>query len=343
VPTVSAPTYGEWEEIAGSDPAAVAEQFPAWMTAITSSSSLVDRSRLYRFDDGRRFVLPLVARRGVPTPAVSLWSYPNAWGIGGPVGTDLDADVVDRIVDDLHTLGAARVSIRVEAGSDSHWEHLASDERVTVLPRTTHVAEFGTDPETYFAQLPGETRRKVRRAERCNTQIRVGRGGALLDDHYRLFERSIERWATKQHEPVWLATWRGRRRDPLEKLQAIGQHLGDRFCVVVGDVDGVPAASAIVLLGPTVRYTRGALDTAIAGSSGVNDAVQWRSIELAMQYGARRYNMGESGSSVGISAFKERFGAVAASSGEYRIERLPLTDAGRAARSAVKRLIRFED
>jgi hypothetical protein len=342
-PTVSSPSRDEWEEIASGDPSAVAEQFPSWIDAITACSAFVDRSRLYRFADGRRFVLPLVARRGVPTPTASLWSFPNAWGIGGVVGADLDAVVVDRIVDDLHALGVARVSIRVEAGSDAHWRHLVDDKRVTVLPRTTHVADLGPGSEAYFAQLPGMTRRAVRRAERRETQIRVGRGGELLAEHYRLFERSIERWAAQQHEPTWLAMVRGRRRDPLSKLRSIGEHLGDRFCVIVGDVGGVPAASAIVLLGPTVRYTRGAIDVAVAGSTGVNDAVHWRALELAMEYGASRYNMGESGSSAGISAFKERFGAVPVTSGEYRIERLPLTAADRAARAAVKKLIRFQD
>ncbi len=113
--------------------------------------------------------------------------------------------------------------------------------------------------------------------------------------------------------------------------------------MIVGDVSGVPAASAIVLLGPTVRYTRGATDVAVAASSGVNDAVHWRAIELAIEYGASRYNMGESGSSVGLATFKERFGAVAVTSGEYRIEHLPLTAADRAVRGAVKKLIGFED
>ena len=212
-----------------------------------------------------------------------------------------------------------------------------------VLPRTTHVADLGSDVDEYFAQLPGTTRRGIRRATRRDARIRVGRGGELLDEHYRLFERSIERWAAHQHEPVWLAKFRGRRRDPIAKLRAIGEHLGDRFCVIVGDVSGVPAASIIILLGPTVRDTRAAVDVTVAARTGVNDAVHWRAIELAMEYGATSYNMGESGSSAGISAFKERFGAVAVHSGEYRIEHLPLTAADRAARRTVKKLIRFQD
>ncbi len=200
-PTVTTPGRRDWDEIANADPGAVAEQFPAWIDAIESSSSFVDRSRLYRFADGRRFVLPLVARRGVPTRMASLWSFPNAWGIGGPVGADLDVLAVDHIVDDLHSLGAARVSIRIEAGRDQPWRHLADDERVTVLPRTTHVADVTVGAEAYFAHLPGMTRRAIRRAERRDTQLRVGRGGDMLEDHYGLFLRSIERWAAQQHEP----------------------------------------------------------------------------------------------------------------------------------------------
>ena len=331
-PGVSTPDRREWEEIASSDPTAVAEQFPNWMDAIAASTPLVDRSRLYRFADGRRFVLPLVARRGVPSRVASLWSYPNAWGIGGPVGADLDADAVDHIVADLRTLRAARISIRVEATRDAPWRHLADDPGVIVVPRNTHVADLTPGVEACFASVSKTTRRGIRRTQREDADIRVGFGGDLVDQHYELYLRSLQRWAGRQHEPVWMARARGTRRDPISKLRAMGRHLGDRFCVIVGFVDGEPAASVIVLLGPTVRDTRGAVDVELSARTGINDGVQWRAFELAIEYGATSYNMGESGSSAGISAFKERFGAVAVSSGEYRIERLPLTAADRAAR-----------
>jgi hypothetical protein len=342
-PRVSAANRTEWAAVAAGDPDAVAEQTPEWVDAICEGFGYTDRSRMYQFDDGRRFVLPLVARRGVPGRLASLSSFPNAWGVGGPVGAELDAAAVDHIVADLRTLGVARVSIRVEATRDAAWRHLVDDPGIIVIPRNTHVADLTPGVDAYFGTLNKTTRRGIRRTQRDEADIRVGVGGELVEHHYELYLRSLERWAGRQHEPVWMARARGMRRDPIEKLRAMGRNLGDRFCVVAGFVDGQPAASVIILLGPTVRDTRGAVDPELAGRTGINDGVQWRALELAMEYGASRYNMGESGSSAGISAFKERFGAVPVTSGEYRIERLPLTAADRAARAAVKKLIRFQD
>jgi len=45
--------------------------------------------------------------------------------------------------------------------------------------------------------------------------------GARLPDFYRLLEESVKRWAEQSHEPLLLARWRARRRDPLEKFQAM--------------------------------------------------------------------------------------------------------------------------
>ncbi len=342
-PVITAATHDEWVEIAAADPTALPEQTPEWTAAICEGSAYADVSRAYRFADGRRFVLPLVARRGLPRPAAQLWSFPNAWGIGGPVGLGLDRHVVDHIVEDLRGLGAARVSVRIDPLADAHWRHLALDGRALVIPRTAHVAELHDDAATHLAGLSKQTRFNIRKATRRGVHIEVGTAGELLDDHYGLFLRSVDRWADHQHEPLALARWRAARRDPLTKLQRIGRHLGDRFCVVVGYVDNRPAASAIVLLGATARYTRGAIDADLVRGTNANDAVHWRALELAYEHGARRYNMGESGTADGLAHFKERFGAAAVPYGEYRLERLPLTGADRAARRLVKRVVGFKD
>ncbi len=333
----------EWSAIAAADPAALPEQTPEWIDAICDGTSFVDVSRRYDLADGRTFVLPLVRRRGTPRAAAQLWSFPNAWGIGGPVGAGLDRSAVDLIVDDLAALGVARVSVRVDPVADGHWRHLATDDRVLVVPRTAHVADLHGDADTHLAALSKQTRFNIRKAGRRGVRVEVGAGGALLADHYELFLRSVERWAGSQHEPLVLARWRAARRDPLAKLERIGRHLGDRFRVVVGYVDDRPAASAIVLLGATTRYTRGAIDTELTRGTCANDAVHWRAVELAYEHGARRYNMGETGSATGLARFKERFGAVAVPYGEYRLESLPITGADRAMRGVVKRIVGFQD
>ncbi|MCP3854260.1 MAG: GNAT family N-acetyltransferase [Actinomycetia bacterium] len=342
-PEVTPAGRDEWAAIAASDPKALPEQTPQWTEAICDKSAYVDLSRCYRFADGRRFVLPLVARRRTPRAGAQLWSFPNAWGIGGPVGRGLDRHVVDHITADLRGMGAARVSIRIDPTDDAHWRHLADDGATVVVERTAHIAELGDGAATHLAGLSRQTRFNIRKAQRRGVRVETSTGGALLEDHYKLFLGSVDRWAGHQHEPLVMARWRAARRDPLSKLRRIGEHLGGRFCVIVGYVGDRPAASAIVLLGATTRYTRGAIDPEIVRGTNANDAVHWRALEIAYEHGARRYNMGESGSADGLARFKERFGAVAVPHGEYRFERFPITALDRAARGLVKRTVGFKD
>lgn len=342
-PVVRRADRATWATIADADTTALPEHSPEWTEAICDGSPFADASRLYEFADGRRFVLPLVERHRRPRLARQLWSFPEARGIGGPVGTGLDRVVVDHLVDDLRRLGAARVSIRIDPLDQSSWAHLADDPQTVVIPRTAHVASLHDDPDRHLAALSKQTRFNIRKAARRGVRVEVGCGGELLDDHHRLFLSSVERWAGKQHEPLAMARWRAGRRDPVDALRRIGTHLGDRFRVVVGYVGDRPAASAVVLLGPTTRYTRGAIDAELVRGTNANDAVHWRALELAYEHGATTYNMGESGRAPGLARFKERFGAVAVPYAEYRFERWPLTRVDQAARRAVKRVVGFED
>lgn len=341
---VRAPNRQEWADVVAGDPTALPEQTPEWTDAICESAGYRDAARLYELTDGRRFVLPLVARRGPLGTGGQLWSFPPAWGIGGPVGAGLDADAVSLIADDLGSMGAVRIGLRIDAVDQDHWEHVRSPSLIRI-PRRVHVVDLDPDLDRLLALTRGTTRQDIRRATRptSNVEVRVGRAGELLDDHYRLFLASARRWSARQHEPLALTLWRARRRDPLTKLQAMARWLGNRFVVVVGYCDGQPASSAIVLLGATSRYTRGATDTGLAGASGVGSLVQWTAISVAAEHGSTVYNMGESGWASGLSSFKERFGARPVEYDELRFERLPITRVDTAARSLVKRAIGFKE
>jgi lipid II:glycine glycyltransferase (peptidoglycan interpeptide bridge formation enzyme) len=161
--------------------------------------------------------------------------------------------------------------------------------------------------------------------------------------HYDLYLGAIERWSERQREPLALATWRARRRDPLEKLRAMAAHLGKDFCHFVAYHEGRAVASSILLTGPTAHDTRAAMDREAAGAVRANDLLQSHSIRHAVELGCSRYHLGESGASTSLAAYKERWGAVGLHYAEYRIERLPVTRLDTAARGAVKRLIGFKD
>jgi hypothetical protein len=60
------------------DPQALPEHAPEWVNATCAAGGYGDATRLYEFDDGRRFVLPLVFRRG----PISLGGSLGYWGIG---------------------------------------------------------------------------------------------------------------------------------------------------------------------------------------------------------------------------------------------------------------------
>ena len=85
-----------WRAVASEAPEALPEHGPEWLDAMVATGQYSDASRLYEFRDGRRFVLPLVRRRGLPWPGGWFGSFPPAWGIGGLVGKDIDAPVVGR-------------------------------------------------------------------------------------------------------------------------------------------------------------------------------------------------------------------------------------------------------
>lgn len=331
-----------WQQIAAIDTTLLPEQTPEWVDAICASGQYEDASRLYSSEDGRNFVLPLVRRSGLLGVGGRFSSFPSAWGMGGIVGDGLTTDVVTAVVDDLRSMRAMALSIRIDPTDAEHWRAV-SGRGVVVTARRAHVMQLPADSEVHYRDLARSARRALRTAERHNVRVEIASDGSLLGDHYGLFIKSVQRWAQHQHEPLALAQWRARRRDPLEKLQAMSDNLGSRMITAVGYVDGQPAASSILLLGPTARETRAAMDFDLASRTHASYAVQWATIEAARRFGSRVYNMGESGQSEGISFFKERFGAVAIDHFEYHIERLPFTRTGCLLRNGVKRLIGFRD
>jgi hypothetical protein len=337
---VSPPTDGDWRSAIAADAFALPEQSPEWIRAIVESSGARDASRAYHFADGTTLVLPMV-RTGLAGSG-SLWSPPPAWGVGGLVGPTADADMVRQVVDDLRSIRAPRIMVRIDVRHHEHWQ-AAMHPGDLQIPRRSHVIDLFADPEAHFAQLAKRTRTKIRKCERDGVRIEADRTGELLETHHELFLTSVGRWADKQHEPLALALFRARRRDPIEKLQAMQRALGDRFLTLVAYIDGRPAASVIVLLGKTSRYTRGAMDIELVGNTNANYGLQWHAIRAAYEHGSTRYHMGESGESAGIATFKERMGAQPIDHCEYRFERLPVTRTTDLVRNGVKRVIGFSD
>jgi hypothetical protein len=330
-----------WRSLLESDPWALPEQSPDWINAITAEGRFKDASRLYTLTDGRRFVLPLVRRRGLAGAGGWLQSPPEAWGIGGPVGPGLDGPATELIVADLATLAEVRISVRPDPATGSLWP--VAHPRLVRMERRAHVLELFGSLETIEAGYSSSTRQNVRRAIRSGVEVRLAHDGKFLAIHHELFMKSVNRWASAQREPASMARFRARRRDPLRKLQSMADHLGEGFCNFVAFHEGVAVASIIVLVGRTAHYTRGAMDSELAGPVRANELLHSRAIQHAAGVGCSRYHMGESGGSTSLSRFKEKFGAVPHDYAELRLERLPVTSLDTALRTAVKRSVGFRD
>lgn len=333
----------EWRALLASDPAALPEHAPEWTDALCAAGPYADASRYYRHTDGREFVLPLVRRTGPTGLGGYLLSYPPSWGIGGLVGTGLDTDVAGAVLADLRATGAQRIALRPDPLTGPVWMAAGAAAGATLIPRRSHVIDLSGGADAVWSRWSKSARRGTRLAERAGVRVEIDRTGALLEDYYRLFVTSVDRWADRQHEPRALAHARARRRDPLAKLEAMADRLGKAFAVTLAYVDDQPAFGSIMLLGQTAHDTRAAMDVDRVGRTCAGDLVQWRTIQLACDLGCTAYHLGESGPSASLAAYKEKFGARPHDYAELRLERLPYTRADQAARRAVKRVLRFRD
>lgn len=331
-----------WSTLVREDPGSMADHSPEWTDAITASAPYRDISRLYELSDGRRFVLPLIRRKGPARWAGLSASFPEGWGFGGLVGPRKDADAVRLVLTDLESSRDMFTRIRPDPLEADLWATGAPSSVVTTTKRA-HVLDLTVGEEALRANMHSSARGALRKAERAGLRVECDANGDRLADYYHLYERSLERWAAGSHEPVWMARWRGRRRDPLAKLQTIADCLGDRFRLYLAYVDDVPAAGQIVLFGNTAHDTRGAMDRELAAPTRATFLIQWQAIVDAARAGCQVLHLGESGTSATLARYKEHYGARSVDYLDYRVERLPITRADRALRGVVKSIIGFRE
>lgn len=332
-----------WRELYRGDPNAMLYHSPDWIDLLCATGDYQDCSRLYELNGGRLAVLPMVRDRligGLRRES----SLPLGWGMGGLLAPGgVRASDISAVLTDLGSRRVPQISLRPDPLTGPAWA-AARPRRAVTIPRLAHVLDLeGGFDHVWSKRFTGGARTAVRKAERSGLTVECDTDGRLLPVHYRLFERSLERWAGQQHEPRWLARWRGHRRDPLARLTATARSLHGACRLWVAWLDGEPAASLLVFQGPNANCARGAMDKALAGPTRANYLLHRLAIEDACAAGCRYYHMGESGASQALAQFKTRFGARPYPSAEYHLETVPLTSVDRALRSVVKRAIGFVD
>ena len=334
-----------WKQLMALDPEAIPYQSPEWNDAICAEGHFKDISRYYQFDDGCRILVPLVTVAAVGPVRLTAASYPGGCGMGGAICCDgATAGHLREVLKDLISLGFVSIRIRPNPRQGKRWSEAASGLGLAAKQRRAHVIDLKDGFDHVYNELfASSTRAGVRKAERNGVVVKSSSKGDLIPVLYALLERSVERWAGQQNEPLWLARLRFKRRDPIKKLYQIQEALGDACNVWVAWVDGEPVAASLVLMGKNVNDSRGAIDRVALGSSRANDLLQKLTIEDACRSGCRFYHLGESGNSVPLSRFKERFGATHYDYSEILLERFPVSRIEDTLKMGVKKMIGFKD
>jgi Acetyltransferase (GNAT) domain len=334
-----------WDDIMQLDPEALPYQSPGWTAAICAAHGFRDVSRYYEFEDGRRVVIPLVAKGAMGPIGLSTASLPDGCGMGGAISSaPVTALHLRTILLDLSRLSFVSMRIRPNPRQGDIWSQAAIQLGLTLQPRRAHVIDLTGGFEKVQQKLfSRDTRRQIRKAEQLGAVTRSSSGGELVPVLYGLLEKSVERWASHQREPLWLAKMRFHRRDPISKFYRIAETMGSACRIYAVWVKDTPVAAALTLFAGNANDARGALDRDAIGTSNANDLIQAQSIEYACQNGCRFFHMGESGSSEQLARFKERFGAEPYSYNEIQIDPFHAIRMENALKRTVKRVIGFRE
>ncbi len=314
-----------WRAILSADPHSTPNQTPEWADAVRSSRpGAQDASRLYRLDDGRSLLLPLMRRSPVPGLTLhSSYPYGDLLASGG-----LRASDVRVVLDDLaHSHRTSRTLISAGYANAEHWELERSPWFLPRSPRV-HVLDLeGGFQQVWEQRFHSSARRAVRKAERSALTVERDTTGRLTSTFYQLAVTWTEERAREAGMPGWLAarTVAGRH-ESLQLFESVAALLGTACRQWVAWHGGTPVAAIITLVhGEHALYWRGYSDKTAAGPLRANNLLQKMAIEDACASGCRFYSMGQSGGVESLERFKESLGATPRSAPELLLERFPVT------------------
>jgi Acetyltransferase (GNAT) domain len=339
---VGASAREAWRQALPHDPNAVASQTPAWMDCVCASGRYHDVTRAYATADGHQLILPL-ARARLPVSVAA--SMPFGWGTGGLISSRgyLTVDDVAGVVADLVSQRALLIGVKPSPWTETAWA-ASVPKRIERTRHMTHTVDLSGGFDAVWKRCAGTVRTRCRHAERMGVTVERDDSGRLMPVFYALYQRSVERWARQQHEPLWLARFRAQRRDPWEKFQTVAERLGTACRVWVAWLAGEPLAAEIVLAhGQQTTGWRAALDKQAGGRTGATQLLVCRALEEACDAGHRFFHLGDSAPSSTLARTKQHYGGEEMHYTGYRFERLPVTAADRFLRRQVKAVIGFRD
>lgn len=344
---VARPTTERWREIFASDPGAVVTQSPPWREALFSSGRYEDASLLFTFDSGAEVLLPMARPKSPVLRQSASLSWPQRWGIGGPLVRDgrLAQHEMEAVLAHAASLRTITTEIHLRPGIDPGWRQVATRFAVSEYPQTSYMVDLsGGFEETWGTRATSRARRASRQAERAGIEVEVDTTGRLLGDYFTLYELSVARWAEMQHEPLWLTRWRTLRVASHEMISAVANSFGADCAVYVARLKGELVASLIVLsAGSYAKCWKAAMNKELAAPSHANELLDRLAIEQACKEERRFYDLGFTRAGSPLAKFKEKIGASPSPSYLLRRERLPVSRASASSRALVKRVIGFRD
>ena len=237
----------DWQSVYQSDPDAMPSQCPEWADALTCTGRWRVATRMFVTPESRRIVLPL-ARVGFPGVAGEM-SMARHWGYGGLLAEGgVTADDVAFVVRHLTMSGLAYFRIRPNPLQAPLWRDVAPAMRR--VERTSQLIDLRGGVDAMKARFGSSAWTGIKRAVKAGVRIETASSGKLLPEFFSLAHKERRHWATRQHEPQWLAQMRYRMVDGESKWQRVASHLGERFRVTIAWHGEKPAAAGIVKLVP---------------------------------------------------------------------------------------------
>ena len=245
-----------WESLTRSCGDLVATQALPWRDAVMASGAYKDVSLLYEFTSGRQVLLPMVQRRWRTPLEPTAASWPRRWGVGGPItsGGSIDPAEAAAVLSHVVRRDMLGAEIHLSHIADPAWLQAASQYRVLTDPFYVLDLTGGFD-DVWRHKFKHSVRGSVRKAERSGLNVEADRSGRLLEVFYGLYEKSMQRWSVKMHEPSWYTRWHVSRATPLSMLKAVAQHFGEDCTTWVAFSGDVPAAALIVLQAGSRAYS----------------------------------------------------------------------------------------
>jgi hypothetical protein len=161
-------------------------------------------------------------------------------------------------------------------------------------PVTMRVNMSGLSPEQVFAQrVTSKCRNQIRKAQKSPLRLVAGTDAALIQDFYRLFQRTMHRYGT----PVFTR----------RLFEALPQHVNTRFCVAyLGDE---PVAGLCLVMDGALAWVPWAASEPAHKAHCPNHLIYWDSMAHAVQQGCEVFDFGRSPHGGATFAFKSDWGA----------------------------------